>query len=91
MSEDKIDAPFRAPISQAKDSFLVLVGVDRDGDTKLGKEIARKVKEKLAEAGEDTNELVRRYSRHESGEPPGDLGALPKDELERLKKKYNLP
>ncbi len=91
MEENKTDAPFRAPISEAKDSFLVLLGVDRDGDIELGNKLADKVKAKLVEAGADLNEMVRRYSRHETGEPLGDLGGISKKELKRLKDRYNLP
>jgi hypothetical protein len=91
MEENKTDVPFRAPISQAKDAFLVLLGVDRDGDLELGKKLAEKVRTKLEEAGDDVDEMVRRYSLHETGEPPGDLGGISKKELKKLKNRYNLP
>jgi len=97
MEDNKeIHTPYRHPVSQAKDSFMVLIGVDRDGDTKLGQQLAKRIKEKLAQSAEQGYEgdvvgLVKRYSLHETGEPPGDLGALTKNEIERLKAKYNLP
>ena len=93
---NEIKAPYRHPVSQAKDSFMVLIGVDRDGDTKLGRQLAERIKKKLAESAEQGGEgdivgLVKRYSLHETGEPPGDLGALTKNEIEILKSKYGLP
>ncbi len=91
MDKKNYDVPFRAPVSLAKDGFMVLLGIDRDGDVELGQKVATQVRGNLAKAKEDVTGLVARYSAHETGEAYGDLGGISEDEINQLKKRYNLP
>ena len=89
MTEDKSDIPFRSPIAEAKDLFMVLIGTNRDGDIEIGRELATKIRQKLEKANNNIEGMIKRYSSEEPGQ--GDLGGLDQDEVDDLKKKYDLP
>jgi hypothetical protein len=89
MSEDKEDAPYRSPISEAKDAFMVLMGVDRDGDVETGKKLASKIKEKLGKYNESTKNMIKRYFSNEPGQ--GEFSELDEEEINDLINKYDLP
>ncbi len=90
MTEDsQEDIPFRSPVSEAKDAFMVLIGVDRDGDVEMGKKLASKIKTKLKKCDTSIEDLIKRYSSDEPGQ--NDLGDLDPEEVNKLKEKYDLP